>query len=271
MTTSTDRLDKKAHPFDIFVGTKIKLLRKKKGLSQTALARALGITFQQVQKYERGDNRVSVSRLYDISKVLDVSLAVLVSGFDVLEAGMLGTGAEKEEVENLLDQLRSDEILRLIEHYSEIEDPGVRRSIVSQVEALARAAMKERRGSERVLVVEDDPLVRNHVAATLETLGYGVRTCVAAEDAMSVARGDEPFDLLFTDIVLPGRMNGIELASEIRTLRPNVRVLFTTGFANDAVNHETLTGSKAILLLKPYRKRKLADMVRIALEDWPGA
>ncbi|MDX5359897.1 MAG: response regulator [Alphaproteobacteria bacterium] len=260
------------HPFDIFIGTKIKMIRKRKGISQTALARAVGITFQQVQKYERGDNRVSISRLYDISKALDVSLAVLVSGFETLEAEALGTvGEEEEEIGNILNQLRSDEMLRLIECYAEIEDPGLRKSVLAQVEALARAASKERGGSERILVVEDDAMVRNYVVSALESLGYDVKACASADEAIAIARHGGRFDLLFTDIVLPGETNGFQLAAIMRTSHPGLRVLFTTGFSNDAIGHDAALKSDAILLRKPYRKRKLAEMVRVALDEWPGA
>lgn len=70
------------HAVDVYVGTKMRSRRKALGISQTALADAIGLTFQQIQKYERGHNRISASRLYTIAKVLDVGFGWFVEGYD---------------------------------------------------------------------------------------------------------------------------------------------------------------------------------------------
>ena len=70
------------HPVDVHVGKRVREARAMKGMSQTALGNALGISFQQVQKYEKGNNRIGASRLWDISKVLDVSTAYFFEGLE---------------------------------------------------------------------------------------------------------------------------------------------------------------------------------------------
>lgn len=77
--------DKGPHPFDVHVGSRVRLRRRHLGMSQDTLARAVDITFQQVQKYERGATRISASRLYDMACVLEVPVGFLCQGFD--EAG----------------------------------------------------------------------------------------------------------------------------------------------------------------------------------------
>jgi len=75
-----------------------------------------------------------------------------------------------------------------------------------------------------------------------------------------------PFDLLFTDIIMPGNINGRQLASEIQRRRANQRVLFTSGYTENAIVHHGRLDSGILLLAKPYRKSELARMIRKALE-----
>ena len=122
-------------------------------------------------------------------------------------------------------------------------------------------------GSETVFVVEDDDAVRNHVEKTLTRLGYQV--IVASDGADALARlPDLPaFDLLFTDVVMPGGMNGRELAKAIRGHRPNVRVLFTSGYTENAIVHHGRLDPGVHLLSKPYRRKALAEKVRQVLDE----
>ena len=119
-------------------------------------------------------------------------------------------------------------------------------------------------GAETILVVEDDAAVRNFVVGQLESLGY--RTFAAADGNAAleiVARGD-PFDLLFTDVVMPG-MSGRELAEVVQKIRPGVKVLYTSGYTDNAIVHHGRLDEGVLLLAKPYRKAELAEMVRGAL------
>ena len=124
-------------------------------------------------------------------------------------------------------------------------------------------------GSETVFVVEDDDAVRSHVEKTLTRLGY--RVIVASDGADALARlPDLPaFDLLFTDVVMPGGMNGRELARAVRSQRPDVQVLFTSGYTENAIVHHGRLDPGVHLLSKPYRRKALAEKVRQVLDETP--
>jgi PAS domain S-box-containing protein len=93
------------------------------------------------------------------------------------------------------------------------------------------------RGSERILAVEDNALVRDMVVMQLEHLGYRVVSAANGPEALEVLRRDSGFDLLFTDVVMPGGLDGRQLADEARKLVPGLRVIFTSGFAENAMVH----------------------------------
>ena len=121
-------------------------------------------------------------------------------------------------------------------------------------------------GHETILCVEDDKIVREFVAQRLQALGYNTIVSASATEALAVVRGGTPIDLVFTDIVMPGSMNGWQLADEIRQLRPQMRILYTTGYSN--VSSERMGSVAGIHLLeKPYRLSRLAQMIRQAIAD----
>jgi signal transduction histidine kinase len=121
-------------------------------------------------------------------------------------------------------------------------------------------------GVETILVVEDDALVRNFVLAQLRSLGY--QTVAVADGRAALAHVDsgQPFDLMFTDLVMPGGMTVRQLADEVSRRRPGTKVLYTSGYADNAIVHHGRLDEGVMLLSKPYRKSKLAQMVRQALE-----
>jgi PAS domain S-box-containing protein len=121
-------------------------------------------------------------------------------------------------------------------------------------------------GSETILVVEDDPLVRNFVVAQLNGLGY--RTIAAADSraAMAVVENGEPFDLLFTDVILSGGMTGRQLADAVARHRPGLKVLYTSGYTDNSIVHHGRLDQGVLLLTKPYRKPQLAQTIRQALK-----
>jgi PAS domain S-box-containing protein len=121
------------------------------------------------------------------------------------------------------------------------------------------------RGRETVLVVEDDPLVQGYVIAQLGSLGY--RTLAASDGAAALALVEQgaEFDLLFTDIIMPGGMNGQELAEAVRRRRPSVRVLYTSGYTDNTIVHEGQLEPGVALLRKPYRKSELSQKIREVL------
>ena len=119
-------------------------------------------------------------------------------------------------------------------------------------------------GSERLLVVDDNPDVRRATAALLRSMGYEVREASDGNVALQLLR-EEKFDLLFTDLAMP-RISGLELAEQARAENPELRILLTSG--NDAAMTEANDGltSTYELIRKPFRKRLLAEQVRQALD-----
>ena len=120
-------------------------------------------------------------------------------------------------------------------------------------------------GRETVLVVEDDALVRNFVTGQLKSLGYTTLVAGNAAEALKLIDQGAPLDLLFTDVIMPGTMNGRQLAEEVVKRLPTVKVLFTSGYTQNAIFHHGRLDPDIILLPKPYRKSDLARMVRLAI------
>lgn len=132
-------------------------------------------------------------------------------------------------------------------------------------------------GGQHILLVEDDELVRSHVSAQLDGLGYRVTAVADGARALEAVRAGAVFDLLFTDMVMPGGMNGRQLAEAVRDLRPDLPVLFTSGYTDHAFDDAgagpaagTATG-KVRILTKPYKRADLAAQVRAALADGIGS
>ncbi|HEY6604010.1 MAG TPA: PAS domain S-box protein [Xanthobacteraceae bacterium] len=121
-------------------------------------------------------------------------------------------------------------------------------------------------GHETILVVEDDKLVRDYVLAQLHSLGYVTLDAANATEALALVHTGHAFDLLFTDVIMPG-MNGRQLADEILKVRPGLKVLFTSGYTENAIIHHGRLDEGVLLLAKPYRKSDMAIMIRKALAD----
>jgi len=118
---------------DIEVGQRIRIYRKAKGLSQTTLADQLGVTFQQVQKYENGTNRIGAGRLMRIAQVLGVPVTTLLGVNDTTEI----KSSARRKVASSLKLLTLSSALRLLRSYEIINDGKIRRSIVKLVESIA--------------------------------------------------------------------------------------------------------------------------------------
>jgi PAS domain S-box-containing protein len=121
-------------------------------------------------------------------------------------------------------------------------------------------------GAETILCVEDDASVRAYVIVQLKSLGYNVLVASNAAEALAIADSGAEFDLLFTDIVMPGKLNGRQLADAMVSRRPSLRVLFTSGYTYDALARHGKVSSDIRLLVKPYRRAELARMLRLCLD-----
>ena len=134
------------NPVDIHVGGRVRMRRTLLGLSQEKLGDAVGLTFQQIQKYERGANRVGASRLHEFSRILDVPISYF---FDALPAelktykGRMARGLEDQPLEPIeSDPLTRRETLELVRAYYRITNPRVRRRVFELTKALAKAGGK---------------------------------------------------------------------------------------------------------------------------------
>jgi CheY-like chemotaxis protein len=124
---------------------------------------------------------------------------------------------------------------------------------------------------ETVLVVEDDPDVRELAVTLVESLGYRSLAAADAGQALKWLAERPDIVLLFTDIVLPGGMNGVELAQEARRCRPQLKILFTSGYTEHALVQQGCLPAGAAMLAKPYRRAGLAEKFRAVLETAPAA
>jgi PAS domain S-box-containing protein len=123
------------------------------------------------------------------------------------------------------------------------------------------------RTGESILLVEDDDLVRAHALQLLKSLGYRVLSAPNGPRALDVLRAGEPCDLLFTDVIMPGGMTGPALAEAARAIRPGLRVLYTSGYTENAIVHHGRVDPGINLLHKPYRKQELAAKLRSVLDE----
>ena len=141
----TERGEHRPSPIDVHVGSRVRLRRTLLGMSQEKLGEALGLTFQQVQKYERGVNRIGASRLFDLARVLDVPIGFF---FDDMPDSMGGMGAgfrsrlagfaeSQDGFED--DTLHKRETLELVRAYYRITEPAVRKRVFDLIKSLAPA------------------------------------------------------------------------------------------------------------------------------------
>ena len=125
----------------------------------------------------------------------------------------------------------------------------------------AAAQTARHSGDAVILAVDDNPDVRATVVVQLQGLGYRVREADSAHGALEILDSTDRIDLLFTDVIMPGGLNGKELATRARTKRPDLKVLFTSGFPGTATGPGTSFDDGDVLLSKPYRRNDLAKAV----------
>src|SRR5437870_10009726 len=137
-------------PIDIHVGSRVRLRRNMLGLSQEKLGEAIGLTFQQVQKYERGANRIGASRLHDLSQVLDVPVSFFFDDMDPVRAPAIPAGFAEPAAEGFdADPLRRRETVELVDAYYAIDDAAVRRRLLELARSLAADGERGADGAPR--------------------------------------------------------------------------------------------------------------------------
>jgi transcriptional regulator with XRE-family HTH domain len=125
-------------PIDVHVGGRVRLRRTLLGMSQERLGDALGLTFQQVQKYERGANRIGSSRLFHLSQILDVPVSFFFDDMPPLDPDALPGLGEQKQAEFKPDPLVKRETLELVRAYYKITDPGARKRLFELTKAIAK-------------------------------------------------------------------------------------------------------------------------------------
>jgi CheY-like chemotaxis protein len=135
----------------------------------------------------------------------------------------------------------------------------------SVTDALAAEPGISERGDKSILIVEDDALVREYVVTQIGSLGYMTLAASNAAEALAIISGPERIDLLFTDVIIPGGMNGRQLATEAVKLRPELKILYTSGYTENAIVHHGRLDAGVLLLPKPYLRSDLAQMIHTAL------
>ena len=129
-SAAAQRSRAQARTVDAHVGQRIRDKRNERSMSQTEVANALGVTFQQVQKYERGTNRVGASRLYDLSRILGVQVQYFFEGLEDQSSG------EAVDEENIVHLMRPDTV-ELVDAYYKVDNPQVRRQILSTIRSIS--------------------------------------------------------------------------------------------------------------------------------------
>ncbi len=145
------------------------------------------------------------------------------------------------------------------------DNPAEEWAAIPATEDVGTGEEKTHLASATVLVVEDDVLVRRFVTSEIRALGYQVVEAGNGPEALDVIRGRDDIDLLLSDMVMPGGINGSELAAEAAALRPGLKVLFTSGYTDDEVALYNLESSHAPVLVKPFSPEELARHLRAAL------
>ena len=146
LTVKTGYGTGRPNPIDVHVGSRVRLRRTLLGMSQEKLGDAIGLTFQQVQKYERGANRIGSSRLFDLSRVLDVPVSFFFDDMpaeitDLSKNGNKGLSAASTEA-YATDPLAKRETLELVRAYYQIDEPTVRKRLFDLAKALANTVEK---------------------------------------------------------------------------------------------------------------------------------
>jgi len=157
-----------------------------------------------------------------------------------------------------------------IKIYSELGHGTTIKLYLPRAEALTAAKRRREKvaiptGTETILVVEDNPNVRKTVIRQLHDLGYDTVEAPSGAAALQLVRDGTPFDLLLTDVIMPGGITGYQLADELRQARGDLKVLFTSGYTELAAAGD-FASRNDMLLSKPYRKQDLGRAVRAVLD-----
>jgi CheY-like chemotaxis protein len=155
-------------------------------------------------------------------------------------------------------------------HVSIVSQEGVGTSVTIVLPAVTPTTAQARQDrkapmlvapTERILLVEDEPEVLKLASSLLLSLGYEVVAVPTGPDALELLARDSRFDLLFSDVVLPKGMSGVELAQRAREMKPDLKVLLTSGYSEDVFEHHGRPDEGTPLIRKPYKRKNLAAIL----------
>jgi transcriptional regulator with XRE-family HTH domain len=130
--------EKRPHPIDVHVGGRVRLRRTMLGMSQDKLADSLGLTFQQVQKYEKGVNRIGASRVFEISRILGVPIQFFYDDYDADTGRSYGFAEQgPDDGAAMMELLNTPEGVQLCKHFASISDPKIRKRVLELVKSLS--------------------------------------------------------------------------------------------------------------------------------------
>ncbi len=130
--------EKRPHPIDVHVGGRVRLRRTMLGMSQDKLAESLGLTFQQIQKYEKGVNRIGASRVFEISRILGVPIQFLYDDYNAATGRSYGFAeAGADDGAAMMELLNTPEGVQLCKHFASIADPKIRKRVLELVKSLS--------------------------------------------------------------------------------------------------------------------------------------
>lgn len=131
------------HPIDVHVGKRLRIRRMVQGISQESLGKSLGLTFQQIQKYEKGVNRIGASRLFELSTLLAVPVQFFYDDYGDTIGAASGFAEEGEEDDPFMDLVKSPEGVQLCLHFAAIEDSQVRKRVLDLVKSIAETEISK--------------------------------------------------------------------------------------------------------------------------------
>jgi len=215
---------------------------------------------------------------YDEAEAVGLSFSRIVPPETLDPAGVpasLASARKNGRHEAICQRMRSDGTdLEVREIVIPLRDPqhnlvafGLMMQALDAARAAAeRPAMSPPRKAHTVLLVDDDDTVRLTAACLLQDMGYEVLAAASGADALDILDRDESIDVLFTDVIMPG-MDGGELAEQAGRVRPDLRILFTSGYFEYALVKKGNIRPNTNLLVKPYRARDLAKKMKMILAD----
>lgn len=129
-----EEVSKKVHPIDAHVGLRVRLRRQMLGISQNELGHQLGVTFQQIQKYEKGANRIGASRLYEIANALNINVQYFYDNVEIAKANL------DKKTDNEFDDISAAESVKLYQYFSKIPDHEVRKCLLEFMKVISNEA-----------------------------------------------------------------------------------------------------------------------------------